>query len=315
MLRYVAARLAAMVLVMLLVSACVFVLMRVLPGDPVVAMVGMMDVSASTLAGMRHSLGLDRPLPVQFVVWLGNVAHGNLGVSIRSREPVTGVLLSHVPVTLELAALSLAVAVMVAIPFAMLAVRHHGRWLDRMLTAGSLVGVSFPGFVLALGLIYLMSLRLRWLPPTGYVSPVDDLADNLKLMIMPTLTLGLTSAGLLTRLLRGQLLEEISHGYVRTARAKGATERAIMVSHVLRNALVPFTTVLGNEAGVLLSGAVITETIFALPGVGRLAVENVLNRDLPVIQGVVLWSALLYLSINLAVDLIYGVLDPRVRYG
>lgn len=302
-----------MVPALLLVSAVVFGVMRLLPGDAAVAMLGQVEASEETLARLRQEMGLDQPIIVQYAEWIGRVVQGDLGVSVRSRLPVLTVLFERLPVTIQLAGMSLLFGMGIAVAFAVLAASRRGTWLDRWLTGVSLVGLSMPGFVLALAMVFLFSLRWRWLPPTGYVSLFEDPIQNVKLMVMPTLSLGLASTGLMMRLLRSQLLEEFGRLYIRTARAKGLSMRSIVRRHVLRNALIPFVTVIGQQGGVLLSGAVITETVFALPGIGRLIVDNVLNRDLPVVQGVVLLSATFYLAINLIVDLLYAAIDPRIR--
>jgi len=313
MLRYIVGRMFSMVPALLLVSAVVFVVMRLLPGDPAVAMLGQAEASAETLARMRQEMGLDQPIPVQYALWISRVAQGDLGISVRSRVPVSVLLIQRLPVTTQLAGMSLLLGIVIAMVSAMLAASRRGTWLDQCLTGGSLAGLSMPGFVLALGMIYLFALRWRWLPPTGYVGFLEDPIQNLRLMVMPTVSLGLASAGLMMRLLRSQLLEEFGRDYVRTARAKGLVSKMVVGHHVLRNALIPFVTIVGQQAGVLLSGAVITETVFALPGMGRLIVDNVLNRDLAVVEGVVLLSAIFYLAVSLAVDLLYAVIDPQIR--
>jgi len=307
-------RLLWMVLVLVLVSALIFALVRLIPGDPALVMLGASsDASPEVLARLRQQLGLDQPLPVQYALWLGRVLRGDLGESARGGQPVLLLLVQRLPVTLELAGLSLLLGTAVAVPAGIVAARYRNLWVDRVVTAASLGGLSLPGFVLALGMIYYLSLQWRWLPPTGYVNFFQDPAQNLKLMAMPALSLGLASAGMMTRLLRSQMLDVLHQDYVRTARAKGLGDLLVVAGHGLRNALIPFVTVIGQQAGVLLSGAVITETVFALPGMGRLVVDNVVNRDLAVVQGAVLWSALIFLVVNLAVDLLYVALDPRVR--
>jgi peptide/nickel transport system permease protein len=311
---YVVQRLLSTVPVLFLVSVGVFSLIHLTPGDPVTIMLGE-ERDQRVIDATRRELGLDQPVPVQYAVWLGRVLRGDLGKSIRSKQPVGELIAQRVPATAQLAVLSIVLALVIAIPAGIVSAVKRGSALDLAATAGSLLGVAVPSFFLGILLIFVFALQLRWLPPTGYVSPTVDLATNLKLMLMPAITLGAGSAAVITRIARSSLLEVLDQEYVLTARAKGLREALVIRRHALRNALIPVVTVAGLSAGHLLGGAVIVEQIFALPGVGRLAVENIFNRDFPVVQGVVLFLAVVFLAVNLVVDLLYAYLDPRIKYG
>jgi peptide/nickel transport system permease protein len=311
--RHAAIRVAGLLVVMWLVATAVFVLLRVIPGDPIRMIAGLEVVDPQVLKAMRAQMGLDRPLPVQYVAWLGHVAEGDLGISIRSRTPVVELVSRALPVTLQLGLLALLVGVGISLPAGVIAARARGQLRDLVMTAAALAGLSVPSFVLALIAIYLFSVRLRVLPSFGYVSLFAQPLDALRVMAMPAATLGLVTAGRLVRLLRRSLIDELFEDYIRTARAKGSSESRVFTVHALHNALIPYVTATGIEAGVLLSGAVITENIFAIPGMGRLMVTNIYARDYPIVQGAVLVVAAVYVVINLIVDLAYTWLDPRVR--
>jgi peptide/nickel transport system permease protein len=310
--RYVAKRLLGLVLVMWLVATLVFLILRLIPGDPVQIIAGIDVVDPEILQEMRVELGLDRPLWAQYLDWLANLARGDLGVSIRTRTPVTELVARAFPVTLELALIAFAIGVGISIPAGVLAARKKGKMADAAITSTALVGISLPSFVLALLAILVFSVRLRWLPSTGYVSPTEDLVENLRLMILPAFTLGLVTSGILMRMMRRNLIDQMEEDYVRTARSKGAGENRVFYGHAMRNALIPYVTIAGIEAGILISGSVITETIFAIPGMGRLMIANIYDRDYPVVQGTVFVVAATYVLINFVVDLLYAWLDPRV---
>ena len=314
MLAYILKRLLAMVPVLLLVSMVIFFLIHLTPGDPVDVMLGE-EATVEARDALRRELGLDRPLPLQYALWLGRVVQGDLGRSIRSNQPVSEAILQRLPITLELSALAMLISLTIALPAGIIAAVRRNSNADVASTVFSLIGVSMPNFLLAVLLIYLLSLQLRLLPPLGYVSPTEDLGANLKGMIMPALTLGTALAAVVARLTRSSLLEVLNQDYVRTAWAKGLRERVVIQRHVMKNSLIPVVTVVGLQLGNLLGSAIVTETIFALPGVGRLVIDSIFQRDFPLVQGVVLYLALMFLLINLVVDLMYAYLDPRIRYS
>jgi peptide/nickel transport system permease protein len=311
---YVLQRLVSMVPVLFLVSVAVFSLIHLTPGDPVTIMLGE-ERDQRVIDATRRELGLDQPVPVQYAAWLGRVLQGDLGRSIRSKQPVAELIGQRLPATVQLAAFSILLAVVIALPAGVISAVKRGTFVDAAATTLSLLGVAVPSFFLGILLIFVLSLQLRWLPPTGYVSPIVDPVTNLKLMLMPAITLGAGAAAVITRIARASLLEVLDQEYVRTARAKGLRETLVVRRHALKNAMIPVVTVTGLSAGHLLGGAVIVEQIFALPGVGRLAVENIFNRDFPVVQGVVLLLAVIFLAVNFVVDLLYAALDPRIKYG
>ena len=297
---------------LLIISLIVFTGVRMIPGDPARVLAGT-DADAAGLEEIREKYGLNDSVPVQYLRWLGLALRGDLGESIRTRSPVVGTVAIKLPITIELAALSLLVAVAIAIPAGVFAaVRRNTTW-DVLASAVSLCGVSIPNFWLGIMLILLVSVRLGWLPASGFVPLVEDPIGNLKRMLMPALVLGSGLAGVLMRQTRNAMIEVLSANYVRTARAKGLAQPAVVLRHALRNGLIPVVTILGLQMGALMGGAVVTESIFVLPGFGRLIVEAVFTRDYPVVQGVVLLTASSYVLINLLVDVSYTVLNPRIR--
>jgi peptide/nickel transport system permease protein len=297
---------------LLLISLIVFGGVRMIPGDPARVLAGT-DADAAGLEEIREKYGLNAPLPLQYVRWLGLAVRGDLGESIRTRQSVAGTVATKLPITVELACLSLLVAVGIAIPAGVIAaVRRNTPW-DVLASGLSLCGVSVPNFWLGIMLILLVSVRLGWLPASGFVPLTEDPVANLKRMLMPALVLGTGLAAVLMRQTRNAMIEVLSADYVRTARAKGLAQAAVVVRHALRNGLIPVVTILGLQMGALMSGAVVTEQIFVLPGFGRLIVESVFTRDYPLVQGVVLITASSYVLINLLVDVSYTVLNPRIR--
>jgi peptide/nickel transport system permease protein len=283
-----------------------------IPGDPARVLAGT-DADAAGLEEIREKYGLNAPLPVQYVRWIGLAVRGDLGESIRTRQSVAGTVAKKLPITLELACLSLLVAITIAIPTGVIAaVRRNTPW-DVLASGVSLCGVSVPNFWLGIMLILLVSVRLGWLPASGFVPLAEDPVANVKRMLMPALVLGSGLAAVLMRQTRNAMIEVLSADYVRTARAKGLAQAAVVVRHALRNGLIPVVTILGLQMGALMSGAVVTEQIFVLPGFGRLIVEAVFTRDYPLVQGVVLITASSYVLINLLVDVSYTVLNPRIR--
>lgn len=312
MTRYLTRRLILTVPVLLFVTIIVFSLINLIPGDPALVMAGG-EAGKEAVEALRRQMGLDRPMAVRYVLWLGRMVRGDLGRSVRDGRPVLDVLLLKLPVTIELAAAALTVAWTIAVPAGILAAWKRRSALDYAATTVALAGISIPNFWLGIMLIYLLAVNLRWLPPSGYVEPWVDPVRNIKLMIMPATVLGTALAALVMRLLRSSMLEVLGTEFIRTAHAKGLPEKLVILRHALKNAMIPVTTVMGLQLGGLLGGAVITETIFAVPGVGRLAVESILTRDYPMVQGVVLFSAVAIVFVNFAVDVIYSFLDPRIR--
>lgn len=312
--RYILRRLVAMIPVIFIVSLIVFSLIHLTPGDPAQTMLGE-EATPKEVAALRAKLGLDQPLPVQYVKWAGAVLHGDLGRSIRSNQPVSEAIRDRLPVTVELALLAMVISLVIAIPVGVVAAMRRNSVADAASTVAALLGVSLPNFFLAILLILVLAVKLRWLPPFGYVPLLKDPAGNLERMIMPAITLGTALAAVVMRQMRSSLLEVLGQDYIRTVRAKGLGELRMVRFHALKNALIPVVTVVGLQIGGLLGGAIITETIFALPGIGRLLVDSIFQRDFPLVQGVVLFVAVAFLFSNLAVDLFYAYLDPRIRYG
>jgi len=295
-----------------LITVIVFTGVRMIPGDPARVMAGT-DADTAGLEEIREKYGLRDPIPVQYLRWVGLALRGDLGESIRTRQSVAWTVAIKLPITVELACLALLVALSLAIPAGVLAaVRRNTPW-DVAASAVSLCGVSIPNFWLGIMLILLVSVRLGWLPASGFVPLLEDPVANVKRMIMPALVLGTALAAVLMRQTRNAMIEVLSADYIRTARSKGLAGFAVVVRHALRNGLIPVVTVLGLQMGALMSGAVVTESIFVLPGFGRLIVEAVFTRDYPLVQGVVLITASSYVLINLLVDVSYSLLNPRIR--
>ena len=311
--RLVVQRLIATVPVLFLVTAGVFTLIHLTPGDPIDAMMAE-SVDATVKATLRAELGLDRPIYVQYGAWMARVLQGDLGRSIRNREPVIENVGRRIRPSLELAALAMAISVLVAFPIGIVSAARRHSPIDGVGTTFALFGICMPNFLIALVLIFVFGVTLRWLPISGYTDPLEEPLDGLRSLALPAITLGLALAAVITRTLRSSMLEALAEDYVRTARAKGLSEWRIIRGHVLKNALIPVVTVLGLQLGTLIGGAVITEYVFALPGVGRLVVDAVFARDYPLVQGVVLLIAVGFIVSNLLVDLLYGWIDPRIRY-
>jgi peptide/nickel transport system permease protein len=316
--RYVLRRLLMTLPVLLVISVATFVLMSLVLGDPVLLILGQ-ETSADqqTVDRLREDLGFNRPLPLQYVDWLSHVARGDLGRSFRSPILVREAIAERLPVTLELTFLALGLALLISIPVGVVAALRPGSLLDVVISALSSVSLSVPNFWLGLILIYVFALKLGWLPSAGYVPFREDPLQNLKLMILPTLTLATAYIGSQARYTRSVMLDILSQDYIRTARAKGLAATVVVQRHALKNALIPLVTIIGLELAGLFGGAVVTETIFSLPGVGTLLTQSIFGRDLPMVQGVVLFITLSVVLINIAVDILYAFLDPRVRavYG
>lgn len=293
-----------------------FMLMRAVPGDVVTQLVGLEgNVSPERLIEMRRMFGLDLPVHEQFGLWFGALLRGDLGSSLRTGRPILTDLALRFPVTLELTLLSLLVALALAVPLGVAAALHRGKPLDALISGFALLGLSIPGFFLGILLILLFSLKLRLLPPAGFVPFSEAPLANLKHMVLPAVSLGLVLAAAITRIVRSSMLEVLSRDYVRTARSKGLAETRVTYRHALRNALIPVTTVIGLQFGALLGGSIIIEQVFSLPGVGRFALEGINLRDYPVVQGSIIFIAGAFILVNLLVDLAYSLIDPRIRYG
>ncbi len=314
MLRYLLTRGASMIPVLFLLTLGTFLLIRLTPGDPVTLMLGE-DADPETVALIRHELGLDEPLPVQYVRWTARVVQGDLGRSIRTHEPVLRSIADRLPVTLELSALALLVALAIGVPAGVISATKPGTWADRFVSLTAFAGISLPSFFLGLLLILFFGLRLGWFPTSGFSPLLRDPALNLKLLVLPSITLGVAVAAVIARLTRSSLLDVLGREYVTAARGKGLAERVVIRRHALRNALLPVVTIVGLQVGTLLGGAVVTEVIFAIPGVGRLLVANIFARDFPVVQGVVLFLGIVRLLANLLTDLAYAYLDPRITFS
>jgi len=312
--QYILRRLLLMIPVAFLVSAIVFVLLRITPGDPVLVYAGE-ERDPAALEALRHEYGLDQPLPVQYVVWLEHAIRGDLGRSLRTRQPVTQAILERLPKTLELGAAALIISIGVALVVGTLAALRRNSPLDLIATGFTIAGVSLPNFYLGIILILVFSLAFRLLPPGGYADFVTDPVDNLKRLILPAITLASASLAINLRQVRSSLLDVLNQDYLRTARAKGLGERTVVLRHAMKNSLIPVVTIFGLQVGALLDGAIITETIYFWPGVGRLAVDSIGGRDYPVVQAIVLMSALAFMLSTLLVDVIYVWLDPRISYG
>ena len=311
--RLVLRRFLATIPVLVLVTAGVFALIHLTPGDPIDVMMAE-SVDATVKANLRRELGLDQPIYVQYAAWTWRLLHGDLGRSIRNGEPVIENVSRRIRPSLQLAALAMAISLVVATPLGILSAARRNTSVDRFGTTFALFGICMPNFLLALLLIFFFGVKLRWLPISGYIDPLEEMVPGLRSLVLPALTLGLALAAVVTRTLRSSMLDALSEDYVRTARAKGLSESSIIRGHVLKNALIPVVTVLGLQLGTLIGGAVITEYVFALPGVGRLVVDAVFARDYPLVQGVVLLIAVGFILSNLAVDLLYGWIDRRIRY-
>lgn len=313
MVSYLLGRLVALVPVALVVAAVVFLLIHVTPGDPARVILGQ-DATAAQVAALRHELGLDRPLPVQFALWLWRAAHGDLGTSYFLRIPVAVDILDHAGPTTSLAFLSLVVALFIGVPTGILSAVLRNSWIDQFSLGLAMLGAAVPSFWLGLFLILLFAVNLGWLPSSGYRPPGHGMWESLHYLILPSLALGIPNSSLIIRLTRSSLLDVLGNDYIRTARAKGLPERIVILRHGFKNALVSVLTVVGLTFAGLMGGAVVTETVFSLPGLGQLVVLSVLRRDYPVIQGIVLTVATIYVIINLLVDLTYAAIDPRIRY-
>jgi peptide/nickel transport system permease protein len=313
---YLLQRLAAMVLTLLGVSLLVFGMMRLIPGTVVEQLLGQAAMSSpEVVASFRRFFGLDQPLHVQYLGWLGGLLHGDLGVSWLSGRPVLGLFLERLPISAELAVLAVAWSLLLGIPLGTASAMWRGGLRDSAIRVGATLGLSLPAFWQGAVLILLFSLYLGWMPSLQWVPLSQSLAGNLAIMALPALTLGTATAAMITRMSRSSMLDVLGCEYVRTARAKGVPERRVTFHHALRNALIPVVTVAGVQLGYIVGGIVVVEDVFTLPGVGRLLLDAIFQRDYPVVQGVILILAAVFMTLNLAVDLLYALIDPRLRRG
>jgi peptide/nickel transport system permease protein len=313
MLQFLARRLLATLPVLLVVSVLVFLMLRLTPGDPAAVLAGD-AASTEQIARIRANLGLDRSVPEQYAIWFGHVVTGDLGQSYYYKTPVTTLIAQRLEPTVSLATLTIVIAVLVAVPLGVLAAWRFGGWLDRGLMGFSVLGFSVPVFVLAYLLIWLVSLKLGLLPVQGYRRLAEGAGPWLRHLALPAFTLSIIYIALIARVTRASVLEALGEDYVRTARAKGLRESKVLIRHALANAAVPIVTVIGIGIALLIGGVVVTESVYAIPGLGRLTVDAVLARDFPTIQGVILFFSVAYVLVNLLIDISYVFLDPRIRY-
>ena len=305
-------RIATIIPTLIFVSMLIFGLQQLLPGDPAKILAGE-EQDPSVIAHLREKLHLDEPLPLRYAYWVGGALKGDLGESVRNQQPVLELVLQKLPVTVQLATMAMFIALVIGIPSGIVSAVGRGTWWATVASVLALWGISTPNFWLGILLLLLFSGQLGWLPASGYVSPFEDLGANLAAMIMPAFVLGNAIAAVLMRHTRSAMLQVMSADYVRTARAKGLSERVVVLRHALRNALVPIITLGALELGTLLSGAVLTEQVFTIPGFGKLIVDSVFNRDYAVVQGVVLVTATTYIVLNLLADVAYFAVNPRLR--
>ncbi|GGK26184.1 ABC transporter permease [Salinarimonas ramus] len=305
-------RLVSTIPVLLVVAVVVFLMLRV-SGDPAAIIAGDTATSAQ-IEAVRQAFGFDRPIWEQFLAWIGQVLQGDLGESLFTGLPVTTLIAQRIEPTLMLALTTIVFSVLVAVPLGVLAAWRSGTWIDRAVMVFAVLGFSVPVFVLGYGFMYVFSIELRLLPVQGYTSPFEDFGAFAQGIILPTLTLSCIYVALIARITRASVLETLNEDYIRTARAKGQVERTVLFRHALRNAAVPIVTVIGLGVALLIGGVVVTESVFNIPGLGRLVVDAITRRDYPIIQGLILFFALIYVVLNLMIDLAYTMLDPRIRY-
>lgn len=312
MLSYIIKRIFSLVPVLFVVSIVIFMLVHITPGDPASVMLGV-DATKEQLEELRHEMGLDLPIYQQYFNWLIGVLQGDFGMSYFMKEPVIASIVSHIGPTLSLAIIAQTLTILIAVPLGIAAANRRGTMADQSIMGVSLLGMSIPSFLLGLFLILLIGVKLGWLPVAGYEPLSSGIWNHVKYLIMPAISLGAIQAALVARMARTSMLEVLNTNFIKTAKAKGVKKRIIIYKHALRNAFLPILTVIGQTFGILVAGAVVTETIFNIPGIGQLIINSVERRDYSVIQGVVLFVTLSYVFINLIIDLLYGVVDPRVR--
>jgi len=313
MLRYIAKRFVSLILVMLLVATLVFFLTRLAPGDPAAIMLGE-QATSEDVARLRETYGLDQPVLVQFGLWLKEIARGNLGRSIFLQQPVSSALLDRAELTFFLALFAVVIAALIGIPAGIASAVWRGRALDQIVSGLAMLAANIPSFWLGLIFIQLFAVRLGWFPVAGYGPPDAGLLERLSYLALPAAVLGIVNSALITRFTRASMLDVLGNDYIRTARSKGLSEWRVVMRHAFGSALIPIVTVVGLTAALMIGGAIVTETVFGLPGIGNLVVSAVLRRDYPVIQGALIVVAAIYVLINLAIDLLYAAIDPRVRY-
>ena len=315
---YIIRRLIMGVIILLLVTLLVFLAMRLLPGDPLVIYISQSQVemfSLEQLAELRQEYGLDKSLPAQYISWLGNILRGDMGKSINLGQDVSYLISTRLPVTIYLGALSFIVSAFVGIIFGVICALRRGKWIDSVVTVLANIGITLPAFWVGILLMYLFSLTLHWLPTSGYVSPTENLGESLRLAIMPVICLSLFSVAALTRQTRSAMLEVVSQDYIRTAWSKGLRERVVIFRHTIKNAMIPVITILGLQVGLIFGGSVLIETVFNIPGMGRLLAQSLFSHDYQIVQGGTLVIAVVVVLSNLVVDISYGWFDPRIRYG
>jgi peptide/nickel transport system permease protein len=318
MITFIIRRIILALIVLVIVTLIIFMAMRILPGDPIYMIMtrGDMDkVTMEQIDEIRHELGLDRSLIVQYGSWFSGVLRGDLGMSIIQRQPVMKEIVRRVPITLNLSILALLVAVIIGIPAGAICALRRGTWVDTVVTILANTGITIPVFWLGVMLIYIFSLQLNWLPVQGYTSPLVDLGKNIRQIIMPVFCLSIFAIASITRQTRSSMLEVMRQDYIRTAWSKGLRERSVVTRHALKNGLIPVVTLLGMSLSHIIGGSVLIETVYNIPGMGRMAVNAVFSHDYPVVQGFILLIAMTVLTVNLIVDLSYGWLDPRIRYS
>ena len=306
-------RLLSALPILLIVSLITFAMIHLVPGDPATAIAGL-SATPQQIAAIRHDLGLDQPLATQFVRWYGNLLHGDLGRSLLLGQPVLSATMYRLPVTIGLSLYALVITLFIGLVSGVLAALRQNTWVDQIAMVFAMIGISLPNFYLGLLMIIFFAVELRWLPTGGYIAFTDDPLGWLATSTMPAISLALLLAGLLARITRSTMLEVLRQDYIRTARAKGLPKRKVVMKHALANALIPITTVIGIIVSLLISGAVVTETLFSIPGIGQLLTQAVLNRDYPMVQGGLLITTALLVLVNIGVDVCYALLDPRVRY-
>jgi len=313
MIDFIARRLVAIIPVLAVVAVFVFLMLRLTPGDPAAVIAGD-NATSEQIDLIRAKLGLDLPIWQQFFIWISDILRGNFGESFFFKKTVTELIAQRLEPTLALSICTLIVAVTTAVPLGVIAAYRHGSLLDRFVMGFSVMGFSLPTFVIGYCLIYIFAIDLGWLPVQGYTRIAADFGGFIEHMILPSITLGIIYVALIARITRASVLEVLNEDYIRTARAKGLSNRVVLMRHALRNAAVPILTVIGIGIALLIGGAVVTETVYGLPGLGRLTVEAVLSRDFPTIQAVILMFSVVYVVINLLIDISYTLFDPRIRY-
>ncbi|MBI5033329.1 MAG: ABC transporter permease [Chloroflexi bacterium] len=313
MVAFIVRRLIQSVFVLLLVSLIAFSLLQIIPGDPAVIMLGS-EASPGQIEALRHELWLDQPLPLQYFHWLTNFLQGNWGQSVLYHESVASLILTRIPVTFYLGLVALLLSTLVSIPFGVISAVRRGNWLDSVISVGANLGMAIPIFWLGILGIYLFALKLGWLPVQGYTSPFENFGQSIRQLIMPAICLAVVPLASLTRQTRSSMLEVIRQDYIRTARSKGLKESAVITSHALKNAIIPVITLLGLQLRNLVGGSVLVEQVFNIPGMGRLMVASVFNKDFVTVQGTIMVVAVVVALANLLVDISYGYFDPRIRY-